>query len=257
MRPGTSQDLPARPAIEGVLFDLDGTLVDHDGAAASAVERALAAVPVPAERWLRRRWAELEERAMGRYLAGELTFAGQRRSRITSLAAELGLGSWDDATADAWFVGYLAHYEAAWRAYDDVRPMFCALDPHLRLGVLTNGDADQQRRKLRRTGLSAALSIVVASSEVGVAKPDPEIFRRGCAALGLPPSRVAYVGDRLDTDAVAATRAGLYGIWLDRADRAASPPPAIGTPPTATALPSITTPPTITTLSELSALLAQ
>jgi putative hydrolase of the HAD superfamily len=32
----------------------------------------------------------------------------------------------------------------------------------------------------------------------------------------LDPSRVAYVGDRLTTDAAAATAAGLYGIWLNR-----------------------------------------
>ncbi|MBX6766549.1 MAG: HAD family hydrolase, partial [Actinomadura rubrobrunea] len=57
---------------------------------------------------------------------------------------------------------------------------------------------------------------VVASSEAGAAKPDPAIFRRACAGLGLAPHAVVYVGDRLDVDALGAASAGLHGVWLDR-----------------------------------------
>lgn len=208
--------------IRGVLFDLDGTLVDHDGAAEIALGRCLG--PDFSDR-TRRRWAELSESAMTRYLAGELTFAEQRRLRVTALAAELGWGTWDAARADAWFAEYLRHYESAWRVYPDVRPVLDAL-AGLRLGVLTNGDAGQQREKLRRVGLS--LPMVLTSSEAGAAKPDALIFTAGCDRLGLPPYEVAYVGDRMDTDAVAATDAGLRGIWLNRSAAAApSPVPAI------------------------------
>jgi putative hydrolase of the HAD superfamily len=213
-------------AIKGVLFDLDGTLLDHDTAAAVAVTESL---PGMDHAYARRRWTELENLAMERYLAGEFTFTGQRRLRITSLAAELGLGTWDAGRADAWFAGYLRRYEAAWRLYPDVRPALGALGKR-RLGVLTNGDADQQRTKPRRVGLAAELPDVIASSEAGAAKPDAEIFRAGCARLRLAPHEVAHVGDRLHTDAVAATGAGLHGIWLNRGDDATpAGPPAIGT----------------------------
>ncbi|GLY78442.1 HAD family hydrolase [Actinoallomurus iriomotensis] len=208
--------------VQAVLFDLDGTLIDHDGAAEVALVETLLATP-----GVRRvddahlRWRHLEELAMDRYLAGELTFTEQRRLRVTSLAAELGLGTWDDRRADAWFAGYLRRYEAAWRIYPDVRPALHALaerNPDLRLGVLTNGDAGQQREKLRHVGLADELPDVIASSEVGAAKPSAEIFHAGCARLRLAPHEVAYVGDRLRTDAIAATDAGLYGIWLNRGD---------------------------------------
>ncbi|WP_425298328.1 HAD family hydrolase [Nocardia abscessus] len=52
------------------------------------------------------------------------------------------------------------------------------------------------------------------------------------------PSRVAYIGDRLHTDAEAATRAGMRGIWLDRG--------RIG---------AVTSVPRLTTLTELQPLL--
>ncbi|MEV7012314.1 HAD family hydrolase [Streptosporangium sp. NPDC051022] len=225
--------------IRGLLFDLDGTLVDHDTAAATAFTTALETVPGASgvdHEAARRRWAELERHAMDRYLAGELTFTGQRRLRITTLVAELGLGTWAEPEADAWFAGYLRHYEAAWRVFPDVPASLGALaeeHPGLRLGVLTNGESGQQRDKLRRVGLETALPVLVVSGDIGVAKPEAGSFHAACEALRLPPSEVAYVGDRLDVDATAASAAGLYGIWLNRAGR---PVPGVpGRPSTGTA----------------------
>ncbi len=141
------------------------------------------------------------------------------------------------------FATYLRHYEAAWCAYDDVQPALQALavqHPGLKLGVLTNGDADQQHQKLRHTGLAATLTEVIASSTIGAAKPDARIFQQGCARLRLPPAEVVYIGDRLHTDAIAATSAGLHGIWLNRSND-----------------PPLTATPTISTLSLLPALLRE
>ncbi|GAB2845973.1 HAD family hydrolase [Lentzea nigeriaca] len=231
--------------VKAMLFDLDGTLLDHDTAATTALTQALRATPGLDDvdhAQAGRRWQELEEAAMNRYLSGQLTFTEQRRLRVISLAAELGLGNWNTTKADAWFANYLNHYESVWSIYPDVRPMLDALNqhhPHLLLGVLTNGDAEQQRKKLETVGLDLALPHVIASSEVGAAKPNPKIFQQGCARLGLPPDEIAYIGDRLHTDALAATNAGLLGIWLNR-----------------TGTPTPDGPPTIRTLKDLPTLLA-
>jgi putative hydrolase of the HAD superfamily len=93
---------------------------------------------------------------------------------------------------------------------------------HLRLGVITNGDADQQRRKLRAVGLTGLLRHATISGEAGAVKPEAKIFQAACRELRLAPSRVVYVGDRLRTDAEAANAAGLHGIWLDRHDTTTS-----------------------------------
>ncbi|MEV7360004.1 HAD family hydrolase [Kitasatospora sp. NPDC091276] len=155
----------------------------------------------------------------------------------------VGLGPWSDEQANAWFAQYLTHYEAAWRTYRDVTPALDALTAarqQLRLGVITNGDADQQRRKLKHVGLTSLLQHATISSEAGAAKPDAKIFRTACGKLQLQPSQVVYVGDRLQTDAEAAIAAGLHGIWLDRHDAA-----------------SVTSVPRIRTLTELAPLLTQ
>jgi HAD superfamily hydrolase (TIGR01458 family) len=45
-------------------------------------------------------------------------------------------------------------------------------------------------------------------------KPAPECFAAGAASLGLPPSRVAMVGDDLEGDALAAEQAGMTGVLV-------------------------------------------
>ncbi|MFD8599346.1 HAD family hydrolase [Kitasatospora sp. NPDC059646] len=205
--------------IEVVLFDLDGTLLDHDGAAEAAVlagaAAELAGRPLDRDGVLRF-WRELEEREYDRYLSGELTVQQMRRVRAAALARHLGLGEWPDERADAWFAGYLRRYRRSWRAYPEVPRAVRELGADRRLGVITNGEGDLQRQKLHAVGLGALAAHTTASAEAGCAKPDPQIFHLACRALGVAPGRAAYVGDRLDVDAQAAAEAGLLGIWLER-----------------------------------------
>jgi len=68
--------------------------------------------------------------------------------------------------------------------------------------------------ELRRLGVEADLT---ASSEAwGVEKPAPEFFARLIEAAGLPAAEIAYVGDRVDSDALPASRAGLVAVFLRR-----------------------------------------
>lgn len=59
---------------------------------------------------------------------------------------------------------------------------------------------------------------VIASAEVGAAKPSPEIFFTAARRLGVPAEQILHVGDRWELDVVGARAAGcgavLYcGLW--------------------------------------------
>src|SRR5262249_20332851 len=120
-----------------------------------------------------------------------------------------------DAEADRRFASYVASYEQAWAVFPDVVPCLTQL-AGLSLGIISNGNAVQQRQKLEVLGLAAWFPVVLISEEVGFAKPDPWLFPLACQHVGVPPIQCVYVGDRLDTDARAAQAAGLTGIWLQR-----------------------------------------
>jgi HAD superfamily hydrolase (TIGR01509 family) len=57
---------------------------------------------------------------------------------------------------------------------------------------------------------------VAASAEWGVSKPDPAFFDRVAAELGVPPARIAYVGDRVDNDVLPAKAAGMVAVHVRR-----------------------------------------
>jgi putative hydrolase of the HAD superfamily len=220
--------MPATPMIELVLFDVDGTLVDHEGAVDSAVREWLAGTGLarsaggPTDE-LVEAWTAIAERHLPAYRSGVLTFPGQRRARLRDFLPLVGVdpAGWADDALDATFAGYLAAYEAAWLAYPDAAPCLAATAARARVAVLSNGDQAQQEAKLRRTGLAGLVPDVFTSGGLGVAKPDPAAFRAACDRLGVPPGRAAYVGDRADVDAVAATAAGLRGVWVNRLGEAA------------------------------------
>ncbi|MBG6055986.1 putative hydrolase of the HAD superfamily [Salinibacterium sp. CAN_S4] len=213
-----------------VLFDLDDTLFAHRYAVDTAIARFLD-TDDPAEVT---RWHELEELHYPRYLSGELGLIPQRRVRSRAMAAPYGLALSTDAEADDWYDRYFVEYKRAWALHDDTIPCLDALDAAgLRIGLITNGDLAFQTEKLEATGLDARLEHVIASGEVGVAKPDARIFAIACERFGVAPSQAVYVGDRLQTDAAGAAKAGLTGVWLDRSgagavDEAAAPDPAAG-----------------------------
>lgn len=195
-----------------ILFDLDDTLLDNAGATRLAVDalRDHLQLEVAALEF-RSRWFESMERHFDRFLAGHVDFKEQRRARIRDALQT----TVSDASADELFAVYQNSFEQSWRLFDDVLPCLDALGHH-RLGVVTNGNTAQQRRKLARLGILERFACVVVSDECGWAKPDPRIFERACELAGIVAPDVIHVGDRNDVDVLGATRAGLRAAWLDR-----------------------------------------
>ncbi len=216
--------------LRAVLFDLDGTLMDHDAARTAGLRGHLREWLPGAEAdelvRVEREWERLEALHYDEYARGECTFGEQRRRRVHGIRGVLESEPRNELDADAWFAAYLRHYRAAWRAFDDVLPALAALTaahPAAALGVVTNGEGEPQRAKLAAIGLGERFGAVVASGEVGVAKPEAGIFALACERLGVDPAQTVHVGDRLDLDAEGAAAAGLRGVWLDRRETGPGP----------------------------------
>ncbi|MFX4291445.1 HAD family hydrolase [Streptomyces bohaiensis] len=213
--------------IRAVLWDIDDTLFDYSGAERAGVLRHLAAegaaLTGPGAADAVKRWNDVMALHYGRFVRGELTFGEQRRERVRGFLGE----PLTDEDADAWFARYREHYEGEWRVFADVLPALEAVAAAgLRQGLLSNSAAAPQDRKLRRLGIRDRFEVLVCSDDLGCAKPDPAAFHAACMTMNLEPEEVAYVGDRWDTDAVAAAEAGLTGVWVDRSG--ASPTVPIG-----------------------------
>jgi putative hydrolase of the HAD superfamily len=68
------------------------------------------------------------------------------------------------------------------------------------------------REDIDRMSLGSRLDATVFSSEVGVRKPDPRIFREALERLGSPPAETVFVGDRLYDDISGAQAIGMRAV---------------------------------------------
>lgn len=195
-----------------VLFDIDDTLIDHKSAVAAGVASLYAAIhPVTSQPVFLASWHEAMRQQFPRYLSGELTYQDQRRVRMRQTVSA-GL---TDGQADELFAEYARAYEAHWALFPDVLSCLDDLAEH-RLGIISNGNALEQRRKLERAGIAKRFETIHISSECGQPKPAAEIFHRACRDAGVGVRDAVYVGDAYEIDALGARRAGLRGVWLDR-----------------------------------------
>lgn len=89
----------------------------------------------------------------------------------------------------------------------------------LRLGLVTNGAGAMQRTKIARFGLAPFFDSIVIEGEFGVGKPDERVYRHVLGELGVPPARAWMVGDNLEWDVEAPQRLGIFGVWVDFAQK--------------------------------------
>ena len=200
-----------------IFFDIDNTLLDHDHAmvqGAAVFQQDFAAVFPISRKVFTQRWVSLADQAYRRYLQGDLSMPEARIWRMQTLFRSVDV---DLSPSDALGLAQRAidTYTSHWRLYHDVRPCLERL-ADLPLGIISNGQAEQQREKLAAFDIVDFFTIVCISSETGVAKPDPALFAHACKVSGFPTDACIYVGDELETDARAAARAGMQGIWLNR-----------------------------------------
>jgi putative hydrolase of the HAD superfamily len=85
------------------------------------------------------------------------------------------------------------------------------------LGVISNWD-DTLEAILERKGLRRFFRVVIASTAVGRAKPDPRIFEYALHEIGAQAAEAWHVGDDPEADAIGATQAGLQALLLDPHD---------------------------------------
>jgi HAD superfamily hydrolase (TIGR01549 family) len=83
--------------------------------------------------------------------------------------------------------------------YDGAEQTLRALAQHYRIGVIANQSAGTEAR-LANWGLMPLISVCLSSTELGLEKPDPAIFRLALARAECASEEAVMIGDRLDND---------------------------------------------------------
>ena len=217
-----------------VLFDLDDTLLDYSSRVAACWAEAVTAaapagVPLPAL------IAAVEDRRA--WFWSDPVRHQIERTRMLDAWSKIATAALAMVDHPSPAAGRLIAEDFArrrrgiMRLFDDALPCLEALRrAGCQLGMVTNGDADMQRDKIRRFELAPWFDIILIEGEFGVGKPDPAVYRHVLAQLDVPATEAVMVGDNLEWDVDGAQRVGLGGIWIDRSG--AGLPVATGFAPT-------------------------
>jgi putative hydrolase of the HAD superfamily len=192
--------------MRGILLDLDDTLIDDRSSTRAALEAFLVAHRFGDARReeLLAKWRTIAMRHWLRYEAGEVSFLEQRRCRVRDFLGR----KLSDAEADAAFLPYASAYERSWTLLPGVAE-FLARTRQIPKVIVTNGDREQQLRKVRATKLSDHVIGVVTPSDCGHWKPHPNIFLAGLALLGASAAECVMVGDDEVRDIEPAKKLGM------------------------------------------------
>jgi HAD superfamily hydrolase (TIGR01549 family) len=202
---------PRRAWPKAILFDLDDTLWPI----APVIRQAESSL----HQWITDHAPRVSER---------FSIEHMRQARLSLLASQpefhLDLGAlrraglvtaFEEAGEDIDKVEQaMIHFFAARNAvipYDDVIPGLLRLKGRVKLGTVSNGNAD-----LQAIGLAHHFGASIAAHHFGCAKPDAAIFLAACEALAVAPHEAVYVGDDVLLDVKGAQQAGLRAVWLNR-----------------------------------------
>ena len=90
------------------------------------------------------------------------------------------------------------------------------LKPKYHLHLITNGFQEVQHTKLDGSGMAPYFESLTVSEEVGVKKPNPEIFFRALQKAGAQPNESLMIGDEMAVDIDGARSAGIDQVFFNR-----------------------------------------
>ena len=203
--------LPGTP--DAVLFDAGGVLVDLDY---GYLERLVRASHGPVSRAALAEADGLARREINETVRTGGSVGDAWRDYFRVLLARVGVPP----------AQHEAVIDSLWEAHERVGLWTVACEGALdlvgrlkrrgiRLGVVSNAEG-RVAQHLDTAGFGGAFETVVDSHLVGVAKPDPAIFRIALERLSLAPEQAVFVGDLPEVDVRGAHDAGLTAVLLDR-----------------------------------------
>ena len=185
--------------LHGILFDLDGTLLDTAADIAGALNRSLA----------ERGWPALKVTDVVRMIGRGAPILIERAAALQNRAVS--------AADKAQMVERFFHFygaleerdESAAVTYPDVpQTLRLVHEAGLSVAIVTNKQERFARALLHRLELAGWVDLVVGGDTCERRKPDPQPLLFACSALRLTPDQVLMVGDSVN-DVSAARAAGI------------------------------------------------
>lgn len=201
-----------------IFFDLDRTLWDFDAAAEVAFERIyeqynLNSLGIPSAHEFHEVYHPLNERLWELYREDKITKADLNRTRFLKPLEHYGIH--DVELADHLSEDYVYWSPRIVRLVPGTMELLEYLKPKYHLHLITNGFEEVQDTKLTLSGMKPYFETLTVSEEVGVKKPNPEIFQYALNKAHATAEESLMIGDEMAVDIDGARAAGIDTVLFN------------------------------------------
>lgn len=217
--------------IKGILFDLGSTLIEFQGEWNDVMWRGAheqidffraQGLQLDPDAFLKRH----RELIMQFIEKGQQDWIEHSSDKALKMAlADFGYPDVPQSLIDESLETLYAYGETLWRPFPDTYTTLNALrDAGYRLAIISNArDAGNVHRLIDNHRLRPWFDPILISSEFGVRKPNPRIFKAVLDGWNIGPDEAVMVGDMLGADVLGAKNAGLRSVWATmQADRSSN-----------------------------------
>ncbi len=178
------------PALDAILFDLGGVLMNFGGLQRLAELSGEADGPALRTKWVTSKWVQ----------------AFERGQCDTDAFGEGVVRDWGLDLTPAEFVADFVRWSAG--PFAGAVELLRSLHGTIRLGCLSNTNPAHWQQHLDRWGLVDYFDWTFVSHELGMMKPDPEVFQHVIRTIGTSADRLLFFDDCND-HVLAARRLGI------------------------------------------------
>jgi putative hydrolase of the HAD superfamily len=93
------------------------------------------------------------------------------------------------------------------------------LSSKYKLAMVSNTMSDQPKLLLQEANMDQLFDLLICSRDLGVRKPNPEIFKIVLERINAKPSETVHIGDSVEADMHGARESGITGIWIKTPDQ--------------------------------------
>ena len=201
-----------------IFFDLDRTLWDFDAAAEVAFERIyekynLKSLGISSAHEFHEVYHPLNEQLWVLYRADKITKDELNRTRFLKPLEHYGIHNTE--LADRLSEDYVYWSPRIVRLVSGTMELLDYLKPKYQLHLITNGFQEVQHTKLSGSGLEPYFETLTVSEEVGVKKPNPEIFRYALKKAHASAEESLMIGDEMAVDIDGARAVGMDTVLFN------------------------------------------
>lgn len=149
-------------------------------------------------------WKELED--------GLITQSKLKIERFRRLSDKLGMNFDENEFA----ASYMKHLGDGSFLFDGAYELVEALSKNYILSIVTNGLTSVQERRIKKSIISKYFKDIVISEEIGISKPNPDIFEHAINNLGkFDKNEILMIGDSLSSDIKGGINYSIDTCWFN------------------------------------------